>query len=193
VFSYAGSLNDIQIDVEVSKFHLSNLANGLNPGLFISFNNGIPDPEARETIYDEVTMSFRGSDNAGKAFIAFSEDAEHAPTVTPIESANDDYYVNLENRISSRILTGHRITSPLLLGLYHNGAGGGFSSNANEIEVAYAHFISTVIKPLQKEMLKTFDTLMYYRGYEKVELYIEQNKLVEAADTPKRKTRKKTV
>jgi len=179
--SYAGSLNDIQIDVEVSKFHLSNLANGLNPGLFISMNNGIPDPESRQTIYDEVTMSFRGSENAGKAFIAFSDDADHAPTVTPIESANDDYYVNLESRITSRILTGHRITSPLLLGLYHEG-GSGLGSNKDEIETAYAHFMSTVIKPLQKSMLKTFDTVMYYKGYETVELYIEPNKLIEAAE-----------
>jgi len=179
--SYAGSLNDIQIDVEVSKFHLSNLANGLNPGLFISMNNGIPDPEARQTIYDEITMSFRGSENAGKAFIAFSDDSDHAPTVTPIESANDDYYVNLESRITSRILTGHRITSPLLLGLYHEG-GSGLGSNKDEIETAYAHFMATVIKPLQKSMLKTFDTFMYYKGYETVELYIEPNKLIEAAE-----------
>jgi hypothetical protein len=179
--SYAGSLNDIQIDVEVSKFHLSNLANGLNPGLFISMNNGIPDPESRQTIYDEVTMSFRGSENAGKAFIAFSDDADHAPTVTPIESANDDYYVNLESRITSRILTGHRITSPLLLGLYHEG-GSGLGSNKDEIETAYAHFMSTVIKPLQKSMLKTFDIVVYYKGYETVELYIEPNKLIEAAE-----------
>ena len=31
-------------------------------------------------------------------------------------------------------------------------------------------------------MLKTFDSLMYYRGYEDVELYIEQNKLIDAAE-----------
>ena len=177
--TYAGSLNDIQIDVEVSKFHLNNLANSMNPGLFISFNNGIPDPEARQEIYDEVTMAFRGTENAGKAFIAFSEDQEHAPVVTPIPAANDTYYTTLETRITSRILTGHRITSPLLLGLYHEG-GSGFSSNANEIAVSYEHFISTVIKPIQKSLLKTFNMLMSYTGNEGVELYIEPNKLVEA-------------
>jgi hypothetical protein len=177
--SYAGSLNDIQIDVEVSKFHLNNLANSMNPSLFVSFNNGIPDPEARQEIYDEVTMAFRGTENAGKAFIAFSDDAEHAPTVTPIQSANDTYYTQLETRITSRILTGHRITSPLLLGLYHEG-GSGFSSNANEIEVSYQHFISTVIKPIQKSLLKTFNMLIGYTGNTGVELYIEPNKLFEA-------------
>lgn len=176
--NYAGSINDIQIDIEVSKFHISNLANGMNPGLLISFNNGIPEPQEREEIYDEVTMAFRGSENAGKSFITFAQDKEHEPTVTPIQSANDNYYVNLESRITSRILTGHRITSPLLLGLYHQG-GTGFSSNANEIEVAYTHFIASAIKPLQKPMLKVFNKLMEKRGYPDVELVIEQNTLLE--------------
>lgn len=177
--SYCGGLNDIQIDVEVSKFHISNLANSMMPGLFISLNNGIPDPEQREEIYDELTMAFRGSENAGKAFIAFSDSKENAPEVTPIQSANDTYYTTLESRITSRILSAHRITSPLLLGLYHEG-GTGLGSNKDEILVAYEHFLSTVIKPVQKQMLKVFDTLMYYKGYPDVELYIEPNKIIEA-------------
>ena len=172
--SYAGSLNDIQIDVEVSKFHLSNLANSLNPSLFIGLNNGIPEPEEREEIYDELTMAYRGSENAGKAFIAFSQDKEHAPDIIPIQSANDTYYTTLESRITTRILTGHRITSPLLLGLYHEGAGGGFSSNANEIMVSYNHFMATTIKPIQKSMLKIFDNLFGYYGYDS-DLHIMPN------------------
>ena len=179
--SYVGGMNDIQIDVEVSKFHLSSLANSMNPSLFISLNSGIPDPEAREEIYDEITMAFRGSENAGKAFIAFSPDRDHAPEVTPIQSANDAMYTVLEGRITSRILSAHRITSPLLLGLYHDG-GTGLGSNKDEIETAYAHFIATVVKPIQKSMLKTLDSLMYYRGYETVELYIEPNKMFEATE-----------
>jgi len=179
--SYSGGLNDIQIDVEVSKFHINNLANGLAPSLFIGLNNGIPDPEARQEIYDEITMAFRGSDNAGKAFIAFSDDKEHAPDILPIPAANSDYYVNLETRITSRILSAHRITSPMLLGLYHEG-GTGLGRNKDEIETAYAHFITTVVKPIQKSMLKVFDSIMYYRGYETVELYIEPNKMIEATE-----------
>lgn len=179
--SYAGSINDIQIDIEVSKFHISNLANSLNPSLFIGLNNGIPEPDEREEIYDELTMAYRGSENAGKAFIAFSQDKEHAPDVIPIQSANDTYYTTLESRITTRILTGHRITSPLLLGLYHEGAGGGFSSNANEILVAYNHFIATCIKPIQKSMLKVFNNLFSYYGYDS-ELYIQPNNVVQAEE-----------
>ena len=179
--SYVGGQNDIQIDIEVSKFHISNLANSLNPSLFIGLNNGIPDPEAREEIYDEITMAFRGSENAGKCFIAFSQDKDHEPTITPIQSANDQYYVALESRITSRILSAHRITSPLLLGLYHEG-GTGLGSNKDEIETAYAHFLVTVIKPIQKQMLKVFDKVMYEMGRPNVELYIEPNKIFEAEE-----------
>jgi len=56
--SYVGGQNDIQIDIEVSKFHISNLANGMNPSLFIGLNNGIPDPESREEIYDLLEGQF---------------------------------------------------------------------------------------------------------------------------------------
>lgn len=174
--TYAGSINDIQIDIEVSKFHISNLANSLNPSLFISLNNGIPAPEERKEIYDELTMAYRGTENAGKAFVAFSQDKEHAPEVTPISSTNDTYYTTLETRITTRILTGHRITSPLLLGLYNGGAG--FSSNADELAVAYNHFIGTCIRPIQKSMLKVFNNLIFNSGYQ-TELEITPTTIIE--------------
>jgi len=176
--SYAGSINDIQIDIEVSKFHISNLANSMNPSLFIGLNNGIPEPEEREEIYDELMMAYRGTENAGKAFISFSQDRDHAPDIIPIPSANDTYYSTLESRITTRILTGHRITSPLLLGLYHEGAGGGFSSNADELAVSYNHFIATCIRPIQKSMLKVFDKLYGYYGYDST-LYIQPHNVLE--------------
>jgi hypothetical protein len=179
--TYAGSINDIQIDIEVSKFHISNLANSLNPSLFISLNNGIPAPEERKEIYDELTMAYRGTENAGKAFVAFSQDKEHAPEVTPISSTNDNYYTTLETRITTRILTGHRITSPLLLGLYNGGAG--FSSNADELAVAYGHFIGTCIRPIQKSMLRVFNNLMLNSGYD-TDLYIVPTTIIEPTAIP---------
>ena len=151
----------------------------MNPSLFIGLNNGIPEPEEREEIYDELMMAYRGTENAGKAFISFSQDRDHAPDIIPIPSANDTYYSTLESRITTRILTGHRITSPLLLGLYHEGAGGGFSSNADELAVSYNHFISTCIRPIQKSMLKVFDKLYGYYGYDS-SLYIQPHNVLES-------------
>ena len=173
--SYSGSLTDIQLDVSIASFHYYNLMNGLNPSLFIQMFNGIPSPEERQDIYQELASAYSGVEGTGKFFLSFAPDKEHGTEVTPIESANDDYYVTLESRIASRILTGHRITSPLLLGIKDIG-GAGLSNNKDEILVASDHFSQTVIKPMQKILLKEFDKLMYYYGYEE-EMYIEPLRL----------------
>lgn len=172
--SWSGSTTDCQIDISVSSYHYWNLMNGLSPSLFVQMNNGIPSAEERRDVYEEIASTFSGVDGAGKFFLSFAPDKDHNTEVTPIQSANDDYYITLEQRITSRILTGHRITSPLLLGI--KDSSNGFSSNADEITVAYQHFVSTVIEPDQKILLKVFNKLVKFYGYE-TELYIEQKKL----------------
>jgi hypothetical protein len=168
---YSGSLTDIQIDVSVSSFHYFNLQNGLNPSMFIQFHDGIPGPEERQDLYAEIASAFSGVEGTGKFFLSFAQDKEHNMEITPIESTNDDYYITLESRITSRILTGHRITSPLLLGIKDTG-GSSLSNNKDEILVSFNHFSTTVIVPIQKQMLKLFNRLFKFYGYED-ELIIE--------------------
>lgn len=158
--SYIGGLNDIQLDARISRFHNANISNGLAPSMFVQFRNGIPTPEERRDIYGEIQDTFTGEDQAGRFFLAFSEPGKELE-VTPIENANDDYYVLLEQRITSRILTAHRITSPLLLGIKE---GAGFSSNAEEILVSYGHFIGTVIEPKQKKILSSLGYILRLTG-----------------------------
>ena len=173
--SYEGGLKDIQIDAETSRFHLANLANGLSPSLFIEMNNGVPSPEERDNVYNEIQTSFGGTRNAGRYFLSFAPDKDHGTTVTPINSANDQYYIALESWVTTRILSAHRITSPLLLGIKDGGSSLG--SNKDEILVAYEHFQNTVIRPYTKCMLKVFDSMMAYKGYPDVELSIKPNQL----------------
>ena len=146
--AYVAASNDIVLDSKISRFHVNNISNGLAPSLFISMKNGIPTPEARREVYKEIEETFTGEENAGRFFLSFS-DADNAPEVTPIEAANSDFYVTLEERVTSRILTAHRITSPLLLGIKDSA---GFSSNAEEIRVSYAHFEGTVIEHKRKKI-----------------------------------------
>ena len=171
--AYVGALNDIQLDARVSRFHNANISNGLAPSMFVQFRNGVPSPEERREIYREVEETFSGEDNAGRFFLAFSEPGKELQ-VTPIENANDDYYITLEARIASRILTAHRITSPLLLGIKD---AAGFSSNADEIKVAYMHFESTVVEPKRKKVLSTFGYILKLYGLN-VGLTVEPKKII---------------
>ena len=172
--AYVGALQDIELDARVSKFHNSNIENGLAPSLFLQFNNGMPTPEEQRTIYNDVNKTFSGEENAGRFFLNFSDGADRGLTVTPIESANDDYYITLEQRITSRILTAHRITSPMLLGI---STGSGFSSNADEIKVSYAHFESTVCAPKRKKILTCYGYILKLAGFN-VSLTVQPKRIV---------------
>lgn len=151
--SYMGAVNDIELDARISRFHNANISNGMSPSLFINMPNGLPSPDEQRTLYRDLVDSFSSENNAGRVFLSFSDGSEKAPQVTTVDSPNDDYYIVLEERITSRILTAHRITSPLLVGIRD---GGGLGNNADEMEVAYTHFMSTVIMPIQKVLNKSF-------------------------------------
>ena len=166
--AYIGGVNDVQLDARVSRFHNANISNGLAPSMFVQFRNGIPNPEERRDIYREIEDTFSGEENAGRFFLAFSEPGKELQ-VTPIENANDEYYIQLEQRITSRILTAHRITSPLLLGIKD---GAGFSSNADEIVTSYSHFMNTVVRPKQTKILTTYGYILKLAGFN-VKLEVE--------------------
>lgn len=155
---YIGAVNDIELDARISRFHNANISNGLSPSLFINMPNGEPEEDTKRQLYRDLIASFSGEDNAGRLMLTFSEGPELAPQIQTIDAANDDYYIILEERITSRILTAHRITSPLLVGIRTTGAGLG--SNSEEIEVAYVHFLSTVIQPIQKSINRSLSKVL---------------------------------
>jgi len=157
---YVSAMNDIQLDARIARFHNANISNGLSPSMFIQFRNGIPNPEERADIYREIENTFTGEENAGRFFLGFSRPGEEME-VTPIESANDDYYLLVDARTVSRILTAHRITSPKLLGVVD---ASGFSSNADEIITAYSHFMNTVVRPKQTKVINSFGYLLNLYG-----------------------------
>lgn len=179
--SYVSASNDIILDNKVSRFHVNNISNGLAPSLFISMRNGIPDPESRRKVYEEIQETYAGEESAGRFFLSFS-DPDTAPEITPIEAANSDFYITLEERITSRILTSWRITSPLLLGIRDSS---GFSSNAEEIKVSYMHFEGTVIEPKRKKITSSFGYILKLAGYN-VKIEVKPNRILEdvAAGNP---------
>ena len=143
--------------------------------------NGIPTPEGRREVYKEIEDTFSGEENAGRFFLSFG-DADTTPEVTPIAATNDEYYITLEERITSRILTAHRITSGALVGIKDSN---GFSSNAEEIKVAYAHFEGTVIEPKRKKITTSFGYILKLSGYN-INIQVIPNRIIEdlAAGNP---------
>lgn len=181
---YLASIQSINIDVEIKNFHLSNIQNSLNPSLWINFNNGVPDESEREEMYRHLQGRYSGSGNgkagtgAGSMFLSFSESKDTAPEITQINSqSNDTLFQTLNDTVQQAILVGHRVTSPLLIGI--RDAGGGLGSNKDEIEVAYNHWSNTVIKPIQRQLLEMFDKILYLRDRKPIQIEVIQNKIID--------------
>ena len=96
-------------------------------------------------------------------FLSFSESKETAPEVVQnaISQTNDTLFQTVGDMVDQDILVGHRVTSPLLIGI--RDSGGGLGSNKDEINVAYNHWSNTVIKPIQQQILQMFDKILFLR------------------------------
>ena len=147
-----GSNGYVELDIQVQSFHLNNIKNSLMPSMMLSFSNGIPTDQERADIERKVYEKFSGSNNAGKLLITFNDGPETAPKIEPISSnGSDDMYTYLSTEITNKVLTGHRITSPLLFGVSSNSSWG---SNAQELNDSYSLFHNTVIEEFQDILLK---------------------------------------
>lgn len=176
---YLGSLITIQMDIEVKNFHLNNIQNSMLPSLSITFLNGIPSEEQRDMLYRQLEAKYSSTNNAGKIFLFFAETPETAPIINPIpNNASDGWYSSIAPQIEQTILTGHRITSPMLLGIKTEGQLGG----RQELLDSYELFSNVVIKPIQEEMLKDFQKVLFLRDKERVSLSIEQNEVISPED-----------
>jgi hypothetical protein len=160
---YVGATNYVELDREISTFHLNNIKNGLFPSMLLSFNNGVPTDEERRTIERHVNDKFSGSGNAGRLLISFNDGSDSAPQLTPVNpNDNDGMYEFLAKECTTKILAGHRVTSPLLFGI--RGDGSGFGNNAEELRDSFSLFQNTVIKPYQRTLLDGLQVIFNVNG-----------------------------
>ena len=156
---YQGSTSYIQLDMEIAQFHLSNIKSGMFPSMAINMANGIPTREERVKIERQINAKFGGSGNAGKILLTFNDGRDTCPEIVPVDNnGNSEKYQFLSTETTRKILTGHRVTSPLLFGV--KGDGSGFGNNADELRDSYSLFTNTVIKPFQNTLLDGLQSIL---------------------------------
>ena len=159
---YQGCLQYCSLEEEVSNYHINNIQNGLQPSLLLNFNNGIPGDEAQEMIERKIYEKFSGSSNAGRFILAFNDNAENQSTVEPIHlpDAHAQYdFLAKESR--EKIMIGHGVVSPILLGIKDNT---GFGNNAEELRTASVLMDNIVIRPFQTLLINSFNELLAFNG-----------------------------
>lgn len=151
---YIGCLKSVEILNSTRNFHLNNVNNNFNVAALVNLNNGNIKSRELAEIKERLENNFCGADNAGKFLLINNQDKEHAATVERLNADNfGDLYQALDKSSKEDIFVAFRI-NPILCG---QNVATGFSKE--EFEQAYKLYYTTVIKPLQNELVKVFSEL----------------------------------
>ena len=152
-----------EVEEEISNYQLNDIKNSFAPTLLISFNNGKPDSEEEENaIVKQVNNSLTGTSNQSKVLMTWSENKENETTFTVVPMSDAPaHYEYVSSEAQRKILLGHRITSPMLLGISSTN---GFGSNKDELMVASQLMESLVIKPFRQSIVNAIDEVISFNG-----------------------------
>ena len=168
---YVASTDYIQLDLEIAQFHLANISNGMFPSMAINFSNGVPSDDERRTIERQINSKFSGSGNSGRILLTFNDGKDTTPEIVPLDTNNaSESYQFLSKEVVNKVLSGHRVTSPLLFGI--RAEGGGLGSNADELRDAFSLFNNTVVVPFQNILLKGLEKVFKVNDIH-LDLYFE--------------------
>ena len=159
---YNGCLQYCELEEEVANYHINNIQQGLQPSLMVNFNNGIPNEETQELIERRIYEKFSGSTNAGKFILTFNESAEDQATIDPIHLPDAHaQYQFLADESREKIMLGHGIVSPILLGIKDNT---GFGNNAEELRTASILMDNIVIRPFQQALIDGLNEILAFNN-----------------------------
>lgn len=116
IAGYSTSLNYIELDYEVGKFHLNQVKQGYSPSFILNFATGIPTAEEQDEFYREFKRNYSGTDNSGKMILTYSEGVEGKPELIPIQlNDSDDRFIMLAELVERNIVMGAEIPPQLVV------------------------------------------------------------------------------
>jgi len=155
---YSGALPYALLEENIADYQINDCQNGFSGTKVINFNAGIPTEEMRDKIKRDVLSKLTGA-RGEKVIVAFNQNAESKTTVEdlPLNDA-PAHYEYLSKECFEKLIVGHRVTSPMLLGI--RTGDGGLGNNADEIKTATLLFDNIVIKPYQLEIIEALDVIL---------------------------------
>jgi len=177
---YIGSLNYGKLECSISEFLVNEVENSFSGSKLVSFANGSPSVEGMRKIKQEITDKLTGV-HGEKVIVSFSDSVENKTTIEDINPPNSaEVYQYISEECSRKLMIGHRITSPLLVGI--RDTGNSLGNNAEEIQNAHNLFENLVIKPYQNDIIDAVDDILGVNGIS-LNLYVQTLTPIEFTDT----------
>ena len=155
---YWSAINYIELDKQISIFHINQISNGLFPSTIINFYNGQATPEQKQQMMMDWENKMSGARNAGKVVMFFNERDQPKTEITPFPVNDaDKQYQLMDTTATQKIITAHRVTTPLLFGIRETS---GFGSNKDEMATGLEIFNKQVIEPYQEKINTSIEELL---------------------------------
>ena len=159
---YYGGITAIQTDVDISRFHMHEIANSFKGGTMISFCDGYPETqEEAENIKAQVKGRTQSVEDAGEIIITFSDSKDKAPIVQSLNGNDlDKRYETTEHSVQQNILVSHSVVAPSLFGVAPEG-----SFNAAETADLFEVFKKTYVDARQRRLEWMLNQMAELGGY----------------------------
>jgi hypothetical protein len=113
---YSTTMNWIEMDYQVSVFHLNQLKQGYSPSFILNFATGIPSEEEQDVFFKEFKKNFSGAQNSGKIILTYSEGIEQKPELTAIQlNDSDERFIMLQDMTEKNIVMGHEVPAAMVI------------------------------------------------------------------------------
>ncbi len=159
-----------EFEEEVANYYLKYIKNGLSLGNIINVPDSIDWSANDKDAYEKKIRSrLSGSENANSWVISFNGSEEQ----TTIESIKNEYahkqwdFLTVEAR--QQILTGHKATSPSLVGVISSS---GFSNTADEMDEAEHQLMKRVIAPKQNFITESIREILSFFNVDRELMFI---------------------
>jgi hypothetical protein len=182
--TYNGALAAIKTDILSDGYGLSAFESGLNASMIVTFF-GLLSPDARRNAVKKFNYMHQGP-RGKKTVYHFANKSEDSLKIDKIDSNKaDGVYTSVNENTLQKILSAHRITDAIIVGV--QGSGGWDSGDKVKSAIEYWH--NTVINPLQQEVVKVFNKIMAVNQFpelsiDPVELMSESKPLEDVNSEP---------
>ena len=157
---YLPAIYWMELEYQISQFHLANVVNGFTPGFYINWPIGDnTSDEEKQSLVNRLKAEFAGSINAGQVVISLQDDI-NKPTITTIQSnASDKKFIQLDSLVERGILQGHRVNNPALFGVatpgkLGDGGEGDRVQSSMEFEIDYVNPQQRIIEKVLNKIAR---------------------------------------
>jgi hypothetical protein len=157
---YSTALNFIDLDYQIGQFHLNQVRQGFAPSFILNFGTGIPTIDEQNQFFREFQRNFKGSENAGKIMITYSDGGDQKPDLIPIQlNDSDDRFILLQEMVEKNITQAHEM--PVQLVSFQPGKLG----SADERKELMAEFQTYYVAIKQNQMEEAINGVLETIGF----------------------------